>query len=119
MPSLHFHIERLSELLQREIGTIIAREMRDPRIPAVVTVTHVKLAQDTRNATVYVSIFGEPDTRKSAIDALNGAAPFIQKLLSSRVSIKHFPRLYFKLDNSLEQGHHINELLKEIQDDLE
>lgn len=119
MPSTHFHIERLGELLQREIGIVISQELRDPRIPPVVTVTKVKLAQDTRNATVYVSIYGEEQVKNDAISALNKAAPFIQRMIAGRVTVKHFPRLYFKLDNSLEHSQHINELLKEIKDDLE
>ena len=118
MSSTHFHIERLSELLQREIGTVIAQELRDPRIPPVVTVTRVKLAQDTRNATVFVSIYGDEKVKNDAVAALNGAAPFIQRIVASHITVKHFPRLYFKLDNSIEHSQHINELLKEIQDDL-
>lgn len=118
MAAPHFHIERLGELLQREIGVIISQELRDPRIPPVVTVTQVKLAQDTRNATVFVSIYGEENVKNDAITALNKAAPFIQRLAASRITVKHFPRLYFKLDNSIEHSQHINELLKEIQDDL-
>lgn len=118
MSTLHFHIERLSEQLQREIGVVIAQELRDPRIPAVVTVTKVKLAQDTRNATVSVSIFGDENVQNNAIIALNKAAPFIQHTVSQRITVKHFPHLYFKLDKSIEHSQHINELLKEIEDDL-
>jgi ribosome-binding factor A len=119
LASTNFHIERLRELLQREIGTVISQELRDPRIPPVVTVTQVKLAQDTRNATIYVSILGDPNEKNNAIVALNKAAPFIQRTIASRITTKHFPHLYFKIDNSLEHSQHINELLKEIQDDLE
>ncbi len=119
MPVHNYHVERLSEMLQREIGTIISQEMRDPRIPPVVTVTRVKLAQDIRNATVFVSIFGEDDIKSNALDALTKAAPFIQRVVASRVVVKHFPKLHFKLDNSIEHSQHIDELLKKIQNDLE
>jgi len=119
LPSEHFHIERLRELLQREIGLVISQELRDPRIPPVVTITRVKLAQDTRNATVFVSIYGDDQVKNDAIAALNKAASFIQCTVAGRITVKHFPHLYFKLDNSLEHSQHINELLKEIQDDLE
>lgn len=118
MKTLHWHIERLSEQLQKEIGTVISQELRDPRIPPVVTVTKVKLSQDTRNATVLVSIYGEEAVQNNAIASLNKAAPFIQHTIAQRITIKHFPHLCFKLDKSLEQGQHINELLKEIQNDL-
>jgi ribosome-binding factor A len=119
MPQSHFHIERLGELLQREVGIVISQELRDPRIPSVVTVTRVKLGQDTRNATIFVSIYGEEQEKTDAIAALNNAAPFIQRTVAGRITIKHFPRLYFKLDNSLEHSQHIHELLKDIKDDLE
>ena len=119
MPAPHFHFERLREQLQHEIGTVIAQEMRDPRIPSVVTVTQVKLAQDTRNATVFVSIYGDDKVKGGAIEALNAAAGYIQRAVAARVTVKNFPHLYFKLDGSIEHGQHINELLKEIRNDLE
>jgi ribosome-binding factor A len=119
MPSSHYHLDRLREQLQHEIGTVITQEMRDPRIPPVVTVTHVKLAQDTRNATVSISVYGEGAQKSSAIEALNAAAAYIQRVVSARVTVKNFPQLYFKLDNSIEHSQHINELLKEIKHDLE
>jgi len=119
MGSLHFHNERLAGQLQKEIGQVIAQEVRDPRIPSVVTITHVKLAQDTRNATVFVSIFGDDDEKQEAIVGLNKAAPFIQRMVAGRVTVKHFPKLFFKQDNSIVEGQHINDLLKEIKDDLE
>ncbi len=119
MPASHYHIDRLREQLQHEIGTVIAREMRDPRIPSIVTVTQIKLAQDTRNATVFVSIFGDEKVKAVALAALNAGAAYIQRLVSAKITVKHFPHLLFKLDNSIEHSQHINELLKKISDDLE
>jgi ribosome-binding factor A len=119
MANLNFHNERLAGQLQKEIGLVIAHEVRDPRIPSLVTVTHVKLAQDIRNATVYVSILGDRSEKEEAITGLNKAAAFIQRVVAGRITVKHFPKICFKLDNSIEQGQHINDLLKEIHDDLE
>jgi ribosome-binding factor A len=118
MVSSHYHLDRLKEQLRREIGTVIAHEMRDPRIPQVVTVTNVKLAQDTRNATVQVSIYGDDRIKSNALAALNAAASFIQRTVAARITVKRFPRLYFKQDDSIEYSRHINDLLKEIHDDL-
>lgn len=119
MAAPKYHIERLREQLSREITTVISRELRDPRVPEIVTVTEVKLARDARNATVYVSIMGDDFEKTDAIDALNKAAPFIQRTVASRVVTKHFPHLIFKLDTSIEYGQHINELFKEIENDLQ
>ena len=119
MAAPHFHKERLAELMQREIAGVIAQELRDPRIPSIITVAEVKLSPDLRNATVYVSIFDTNIAGSEAVAALNNASPFIQRLLASRITIKHFPRLYFKLDTTIEQTQHINQLFKEIQNDVE
>jgi ribosome-binding factor A len=116
---IKWHNERLRERLRQEIGEVIAHEVRDPRIPGVVTITDLKLAADNRNATVFVSILGDEKEKAEAVLVLNKAAPFIQRMVAGRISVKHFPHLYFKLDNSIEQGQRINELLKEIQDELE
>ncbi|MDR0308157.1 MAG: 30S ribosome-binding factor RbfA [Chitinispirillales bacterium] len=119
MPAPRFHNERLRELLLREIGTVIAQKVRDPRVPEVVTVTEVVLAKDARNATVFVSLIGGKEEKEEAVIALNKAAPFIQRTVASQIITKHFPRLVFKLDKAIERGQHLNELFKEIQDDLD
>ena len=118
MAAPKWHIERLREMLHREIGTVIAQEVRDPRIPGIVTVTEVKLARDARNATVYISVMGDDSEKQDALDALAGAAPFIKRTVASRVVTKNFPHLTFKLDTSIEYGQHIDELFRGIQDDL-
>jgi ribosome-binding factor A len=119
MATPKWHIERVSEQLLREIGTVIAQEIRDPRIPDIVTITEVKLAKDVRNATVYASIMGDANQKRSGIEALNKAAPFIQRIVASRVVMKNFPHLIFKLDTSIEYGQHMNDLFKEISQDLQ
>jgi ribosome-binding factor A len=118
MTSPQFHINRLQEDFRREIAWAIANRIRDPRIPDIVTVTEIMLAADTRNATVKVSIFGEEGVQKQAIDVLNKAAPFIQNVVAPRIRIKHFPKLYFKLDRSLDYRERLDDLLEKIKDDL-
>lgn len=115
----NFHLERLSEQIRQEISSVIAYELRDPEIPTLVTITKVKLSADCRNATVYFSLFDYKKKMEDAINAINKAAPYIQHLLASRIRVKHFPKLYFKHDNSLVEAERINQLLKEIKNDLE
>jgi ribosome-binding factor A len=111
-------MDRLQEDFRREIAWAIANRVRDPRIPEIVTVTEILLAPDTRNATVMLSIFGEAAVQKEAIEVLNKAAPFIQNVVAQRIRIKHFPRLYFKLDKSLDYRERLDGLLEKIKDDL-
>ena len=118
MPSSTFHHEHIKAQLQREIGWTIKNRVRDPRVPEIVTVTGIKLASDLRNATVYVSVYGDEKIRTGALVALNRAAPFVQRTVSRRISIRHFPKLIFRLDDSVDRSLHIAELLREVQDDL-
>lgn len=119
MATPHYHKERFSELLHREIASVISHELRDPRIPALVTITKINIGADLRNATVFVSVFNDNNQSiEQSINALNKAAPYIQRLVASRVVIKHFPKLYFKHDDGINHTQHINELLKEVSDDL-
>ncbi len=118
MSSVQWYSERLKEDLHREITWAIVNKVNDPRVPDIVTVAGIKLAPDTRNATVFISIYSDEEKKRKALLALNGAASFIQKIVSSRINIKHFPKLYFKLDDSFEKSERINNLLGQIKNDL-
>ncbi len=118
MTSSHFYLDRLKEDFHREIAWAISNQVRDPRVPGIVTVTDIQLAADTRNATVMVSIYGEEAVQKEAIAVLNAAAPFIQNIVARRIRIKHFPKLFFKLDKSLDYRDQLDGLLDKIKDDL-
>jgi ribosome-binding factor A len=111
-------MDRLQEDFRREIAWAIANRVRDPRVPGVVTVTEFKLAPDTRNATVLVSVFGDDGAQTQAVEVLNKAAAFIQNIVAPRIRIKHFPKLYFKLDKSLDYRERLDDLLEKIKDDL-
>jgi len=119
MSNLKWHHQRIKETLQREIAWTISHKVNDPSVGDIVTVTDLKLAPDTRNATVFVSVYGDDRQKKNALAALNHAAAFIQKSIAPRITIKNFPRLYFKIDVSAERSEHINTLLGQLKDELE
>ncbi len=118
MSAPQFHHKRLSEQLAHEIAWTIANTLNDPRIALIVTVTEVRLAPDGKSAMVYIGILGEEQEVKSTLIALERATPFIQRTVAQRVRVKHFPKLQFKLDDSLDRGKRIDELLDQIKDDL-
>ncbi len=117
--SQNHYLEHSRAQLLREVGHAIQHRVRDPRIPMIVSVTDLKLATDTRNATVFVNVYGSDDEQRAALEALNHAAPFIQKVVAEHVRLRHFPRLAFRLDHSIEHGAHIEQLLRGIQDELD
>lgn len=118
MSTPQFHQKRLSGQLAHEIAWTIANTLNDPRIAPIVTVTEVRLAPDMKSATVFVGIMGEEKEVESTLIALERATPFIQRTVAQRVRVKHFPQLQFKLDDSLDRGKRIDDLLDQIKDDL-
>lgn len=87
---------RLEHALSRELSSLIA-ELRDPRVPLVVTVERVKLSPDGRAARVLVSAL-EPDDPEAMLAALNGAAGYLQHEIAADLGLRFTPRLHFYAD---------------------
>jgi ribosome-binding factor A len=105
--------DRISEEVKKHLSDII-RELKDPRIPLMTSVVSVSVTKDLKYAKVYVSIMGDEETKKDALKGLKSAAGFIRKEIGSRVLLRALPEFHFELDNSIEHGAHINELLQSV-----
>jgi ribosome-binding factor A len=105
--------ERVSDQMKQEIADILMRKIKDPRI-GFVTVTDVDIADDLKNAKVFVSIYG--GDKDATMKGLGSATPFIRSELGKRLRMKFIPELLFRFDGTVERGAHIMELLKEIED---
>ena len=105
--------ERVSDQMKQEIADILMRKIKDPRI-GFVTVTDVEVADDLRNAKVFVSVYGAD--KASTLKGLDSASPFIRSELGRRMRMKFVPELLFRYDESVERGAHIMELLHDIED---
>lgn len=109
-------ISRISEEIKREISNIIQNELKDPRLPELVSVVSVNVTRDLRYAKVYVSVFGSDEQKENAIEGLKSAAGFIRKEIGNRVKLRYTPEIQFELDNSIEYGAYINKLIKETME---
>ena len=113
MPAYN-RIDRISEEVNRELSMII-RELKDPRLSkAVVSVINVNVTKDLKFAKAFISVLGDENVQKGAIDALKSAAGFIRKEVGHRINLRSTPEFTFVLDNSIEYGAHINEVLKNL-----
>jgi ribosome-binding factor A len=108
--------ERVSDQMKREIADILMRKINDPRI-GFVTVTDVELADDLRNAKVFVSVYG--GDKEETLKGLKSATAFIRLELGRRMRMRLIPELLFRFDATVERGAHIMELLHEIEADKE
>ncbi len=103
---------RVNELLKRELSGIIAREMSFGG--ALVTINHVDVSADLKNAHVFVSVLGS-DLGENVISKLASHRATLQAELARHVTIKYTPHLIFHLDDSIERGARVIEILQEIE----
>jgi ribosome-binding factor A len=103
---------RVNELVKRELSAIIAREMNFER--ALVSVNAVDVSPDLKSAHVFVSSLGQ-GSGSSVIDRLEAHRPALQAELSRHVVLKYTPHLIFHLDDSIERGSRVLEILQDLE----
>lgn len=101
-------IARASVTIQKELGELISNRLKDPRLPDMVSVTHVDLASDLSIARVHVSTPGNREDRDRAIEALDSAAGHLARELQSRMKIRRIPKLQFITDDLIERADDLN-----------
>lgn len=112
----NYRAGRINEELKKEISNIIRNDIKDPRVSAMVSVTNVTATKDLRYAKVLLSIFGSDSQKEETLEALKSSSGFIRKELGHRVKLRFTPELIIELDNSIEQGMHINSIIEKIKE---
>ncbi|HZK69939.1 MAG TPA: 30S ribosome-binding factor RbfA [Clostridia bacterium] len=102
---------RISEEFKKELSDIIQKELKDPRLPQMVSVTLVEVTKDLKHAKVYISVFGSDEEHKNAMIALKSASGFLRKEIGSRINLRNTPELHFVIDDSIEQSIYISKLI--------
>ena len=85
-------LRKVESLLKEEISALISRRViKDPRLAPMTTITDVEVSRDLHYAKVYVSLYGEAETRAQSVDALNHASGFIHARLKKNVRLRFIP----------------------------
>lgn len=105
-------IQRVNEQIKREVARLLVGEVRDPRVGPV-TVTRVIAAPDLTLARIFVQLLGDEEERRTTMEGLEGATPFIRSALADRVPMRRVPEIRFEIDESLEHAMKIERLLAE------
>ena len=106
--------ERVRELLKREVGEVIRREIPIDEA-GLLTVNEVGVASDLKSATVFVGVIGTPEQRKKAASLLERESKRLQSLVGRAVVPKYTPHLKFVIDQSIERGNRVLEILEELE----
>ena len=112
MPS--HRLLRVRELLKREIGEAIRREIPIQQA-GLVTVNDVDVTGDLKSAKVYLGFLGTVEQKKLALQILHKTRPRIQSFVSKTVVLKYTPKLRFIVDESVEHGNRVLRIIEELE----
>ena len=105
-------IGRINEEIQKELSSLF-RTLKDPRVQGgMVTITHVDTTSDLRYAKVFVSVLDKTQ-EKDVVKGLKSAAGYLRRELGAAVKLRYTPELQFVADDSIEQGAHILQMLRD------
>ncbi len=107
-------IERVNQLIRQEISELLRREVKDPRLGGLISITEVDTAADLKYAKVYVSCLCSEEEREELMAALSSASGFFHNELMKRLTLRHVPILEFFWDDSIEKGAHLQELIDRV-----
>ncbi len=106
--------EMLASTIQRELAEMIMRELSDPRLPTIVSITRVKITNDLSFADVYVTVMGTPGQQTAALNALKHSAGVMRTKLTKVLSLRVAPFLRFQLDEDLKKELEVLDLLDKV-----
>ena len=100
---------RLGEEIRKIISELLLKELKDPRLSAMISVTAVEVTSDGSYATIYLSVLGLSSAaedmgkqQQDVIEGMNHAKGLIRKEIGRQVKLRHVPDLIFKIDRSME-----------------
>lgn len=109
-------LNRINEELKKEISNILTFELKNPSVTGLISVTKAKITPDFKYAKIYVSILNSKNIDKT-MQGLKESAGFIRSQLAKSINLRVTPELTFELDDSLEYGMKINNILKGLKKD--
>lgn len=115
MSNGHDRPARVASEFAHELGQVLGRGLKDPRITALVTVTGAKMAPDLKDVTAYVSILGDEQQKRSTLEGLKAASTWLQREVARNLKLRWTPHLRIVFDESVERGDRIDRLLREAK----
>lgn len=112
---------RLGEEIRKVIGEMLLREIKDPRLSGMVSISSVVVTRDGSYATCYVTVLGgsidnEPtlEEKEEVIEAFKSAKGLIKREIGNQIKVRHVPELIFKLDTSMEYGRKMTKIIDDL-----
>ena len=106
--------QRINGEVQRELSRIISREIKDPRINPMTSVTDVIVTPDLKFCKAFISVLGDAESAKETFAGLQRAAGYIRRELAKSINLRNTPELIFVMDNSIEYGIEMSKKIDEV-----
>lgn len=113
----NFRTHRVAEEIKKALSMMLISELKDPRIPQMVSVTQVEVTDDFSFAKVFISVLGSEEEKENALLALKSASGYIRKEIGKKIKMRRTPEFIFKIDHSLDYSIEITKLIDEIGKD--
>jgi ribosome-binding factor A len=111
--------ERVGSTIQQELAQIIMRELNDPRLTGLPSITRVKVSPDLSIADVYITVMGTPGQQNAALNALRHSAGLMRTKLTGQMTLRQAPYLKFHLDENLKKELAVLDLLRKVAEENE
>ena len=105
---------RINGEVLKELSNIIRSEIKDPRINPMTSVVAVEVAPDLKTCKAYISVLGDEKSQKDTITGLKSAEGYIRRQLARTVNLRNTPEIRFILDQSIEYGINMSQLIDEV-----
>ena len=107
----------LGSTIQRELAEMILRDLNDPRLSGLPSITRVKVSADLSIADVYVTVMGTPGHQEAALNALRHSAGLMRTKLTRVLSIRQAPFLKFHIDENLKKELAVLEAIRKANEE--
>ena len=104
---------RINGEVQRELSNII-RNLKDPRVGIMTTVTAVEVAPDLKTCKAHISVLGDEEAKADTMAGLKSAAGFIRRELARTVNLRNTPEIRFIMDESIEYGMKMSKIIDDL-----
>ena len=105
---------RINGEVQKELSRIISREIKDPRIHPMTSVTDVFVTPDLKECKAYISVLGDENAQADTLAGLKSAAGYIRRELARSINLRNTPEITFYMDQSIEYAINMSKKIDDV-----
>ena len=105
---------RVNTEVMHELSNILRGGIKDPRVAEFTSVVAVEVAPDLKTCKAYISVL-DKENGERVLKGLRSASGWLRRELGSALKLRYTPELVFQLDDSIDKGAHILELLRSVE----